>query len=199
MDDDLQAMVDDLKQRLMIIFQKWKALHGQEPEPEGSLLTGHKKVPFNDAPPYKCAGGGVHGYTELLWYIYGEELSLDMLTAGYAAFTLDKDCMSYSHPAQRAYSQRIELKLAHQKSALDKPDAILGRHRRSDLKAWHEKVHGTKLEKDLRWGRYQLLVNKCHKDKPSWGITSIREYVAEQESVSAKTIARYTYNPMKKV
>ena len=72
------------------------------------------------------------------------------------------------------------------------PFAARGRVVLDAAKKGHEAVYGTKSEKRERWSAYQRELEKVHKEHPNWGITAVRDDVAEKYKVRRKTIERHT-------
>ena len=135
-----------LKAKLLAMFEQWKAVHGQKPQADGTLLTGFHDLPFDDAPPYKCAGNKVHGYTELLWHIIGDNTpSWQLLALSLATYDMDCECMSNAYPSiEREYLNTTRRKIMEMKSLLDKPDVDMGRKRNAEL------ANSLKIMKDQR-------------------------------------------------
>lgn len=71
-------------------------------------------------------------------------------------------------------------------------DAVRGRKVLKGVQYAHEQKHGTKQEKEKRWKQYIVDCKKTIRANPRWGITAVRQHVAETHGVSLKTIERYT-------
>ena len=56
----------------------------------------------------------------------------------------------------------------------------------------HEEFHGTPEEKHEKWLDYQAALEKTHREYPHWGITTVRQHVADNLDISTKTLQRRT-------
>jgi len=174
---------DKLKTLLMAEFQTYKAQRDQDPQQEESVLTDMRDVPFDSAPPYKCAGKDVHGYTDLLWHIYGDTPSSQLLLLSLVAYEMDRECMSGSHLSlEGAYLQRTWQKITDMRMAVDAPDTQRGRNR------------GELAKRQER----QRVLDECHKNNPTMKICALRKIAAEKLGISVRTLARTTKSPIKK-
>lgn len=58
----------------------------------------------------------------------------------------------------------------------------------------HETKHGTAEEKAERWQHFKDECLKVHDENPRWGLTKIRQEVADRADCSLKNIERHTKN-----
>lgn len=77
------------------------------------------------------------------------------------------------------------------------PDKERGEKLVASGKQGHEAVYGTQIEKEERWEKYQIYVNKLHKKNPGLSYSDIKRITATHFKVSQKTIQRNCNNPKK--
>ncbi len=58
----------------------------------------------------------------------------------------------------------------------------------------HQIAHGTPEQKATRWKHFKDECLKVHDETPRWGLTAIRQEVADRTGYSLKTIERHTKN-----
>lgn len=78
-------------------------------------------------------------------------------------------------------------------------DAVRGRKVIGGAKLAHEMVHGTPADKAKRWEAYMAECLDVAKKHPEWNLKAIRAEVAENNSVTPKTIERHTPELAQKV
>lgn len=78
------------------------------------------------------------------------------------------------------------------KQSRDRPDKDRGVKTIEGASDGHEAVHGTKEEKAARWEKYRNDCVTVSREHPQWGLTAIRQEVADMNCVKFKTIQRQT-------
>ena len=82
--------------------------------------------------------------------------------------------------------------LSESHAGVVRPMLATGKKVRKAAAGGHEHVHGTPKEKAERWAGYQKKLDEAHAEHPRWGLTALREEVAERMPISFSTIKRHT-------
>jgi len=181
----IEAHVARMRTKLEKFFDVWKQKHGQQPLQEGTLLTGMRDVPFDTAPPYKCAGPNVRGYTELLFQIAGKAQADDLLPWAYIALQMDQESVH-----SRSYLHEMNMRCLQLKNSLDAPLASQWRTLHDKhLKALRDAKPPVTAE-DKKWMLEACI--KYGRENPGANLGTIRKHVADIFDRPSSTIATHT-------